>query len=338
LQAFKTIFARLQDIKAGKIDEDGLGLNNVESALSRINVKLRDTPTSFRDLSAVLEEVSGKWSTLNEIEQANISKAVAGIRQQNLFNVLMQNMGKALELQSVQYNSAGLAAQRYEIYLQGVEAAQNKMTASLESLWQGGIKSGLIVQLINAGTVIIDFIDSVGGLKTILILATEAFIAFGSATLISGLLSGTSTILQYGQALLGIARILPLVTNGTIALSAANTALLTSTGIGALVVIIGIATVAWMSYAESEQKAIENSAKMREELNNTGQSLARLNDEQNTLGTLWKSYSDLQEKISELGRVSALSTEEQKKFYDIQAQIIAISPKASYYYDEHGRL
>jgi len=77
-QGFKTLLTRMQDIKAGAIDEDGLGINNVEIALDRVNIKLRDSDTSFRDMGVVLEEIAGKWNTLNEVEQANISKAIAG--------------------------------------------------------------------------------------------------------------------------------------------------------------------------------------------------------------------------------------------------------------------
>ena len=68
----------MQDIKAGKIDEDGLGLNNVESALQRIDVNLRSDATTFRDFSDVLQDVSVKWEFLNDIEKANITKAIAG--------------------------------------------------------------------------------------------------------------------------------------------------------------------------------------------------------------------------------------------------------------------
>lgn len=74
----KTILARMQDIKAGKIDEDGMGLNNVETALGRVNIRLRDSATTFRDMGSVLQELSGRWSTLNDIEQENIAKAIAG--------------------------------------------------------------------------------------------------------------------------------------------------------------------------------------------------------------------------------------------------------------------
>lgn len=77
-ESFKTIFARFTDISTGSLDEEGMGINAVEDALSRVNVTLRDTPTSFRDLSDVLDDLSKKWGTLNEVEQNNIAKAIAG--------------------------------------------------------------------------------------------------------------------------------------------------------------------------------------------------------------------------------------------------------------------
>jgi TP901 family phage tail tape measure protein len=38
-QALKTIFTRMQDIKAGKLDEEGVSLNNVEAALKRVGFR-----------------------------------------------------------------------------------------------------------------------------------------------------------------------------------------------------------------------------------------------------------------------------------------------------------
>ena len=72
------MFTRMQDIQKGALDEDGMGINNVETALRRVNIELRDSATSFKDFGGVLEELAGKWNTLNEIEQANIAKSIAG--------------------------------------------------------------------------------------------------------------------------------------------------------------------------------------------------------------------------------------------------------------------
>ena len=75
----------MQDIMQGGIDaEDGMGINNVERALARVDIKLRESETEFRDFSSVLEDVAGKWKILNDIEQSNIAKSIAGVRQQKL--------------------------------------------------------------------------------------------------------------------------------------------------------------------------------------------------------------------------------------------------------------
>jgi len=182
-QAFKTMLTRMQDIKAGKIDEDGLGINNVESALARVDIKLRDSATSFRDLGGVLEELATKWDTLNEIEQANISKAIAGIRQANMFQVLMQNMNIALGYQKEQFNSAGLAMDRYQIYLEGVEAAQNKLKTSVEGLWQDAIASGAIKSVLDFGTSLAGLVEALGGLQVVLGITIIALAAYKIAVL-----------------------------------------------------------------------------------------------------------------------------------------------------------
>jgi hypothetical protein len=69
--------ARMMDIKAGAIDEDGLGINNVDIALKRVGLTIRDETGGFREMGTVLEEVASKWETLGELEQANIAKAIA---------------------------------------------------------------------------------------------------------------------------------------------------------------------------------------------------------------------------------------------------------------------
>lgn len=72
------MFARFGDIKTGALDETGMSINNVEAALKRVNIELRDSPTSFKDISVVIDELGKKWFTLNEIEQNNLAKAIAG--------------------------------------------------------------------------------------------------------------------------------------------------------------------------------------------------------------------------------------------------------------------
>ena len=167
-QGMKTMLTRMQDIKAGKIDEDGIGINNVEIALDKANIKLRDSQDSFRDFGTVLEELGGKWGTLTETEQAFIAKSIAGIRQVNMFTVLMNNMDRALELQKVQMDASGLAADRYKIYMQSLEAKLAKFKATLQGLYQDAISSNFVATLVDWGTSMLKAVDSAGGLIPLL--------------------------------------------------------------------------------------------------------------------------------------------------------------------------
>jgi TP901 family phage tail tape measure protein len=78
-QSMKTMFARLENIKLGKMfEDDTTNINDVERALGLVNIRLRDTATSFRPMGDVMDEIAEKWSTMNEIEQSAVANAIAG--------------------------------------------------------------------------------------------------------------------------------------------------------------------------------------------------------------------------------------------------------------------
>ena len=97
-QSFKTIFARIGNIKLGNfLSDDGEDLSDVETVLKNYGIALRDTTGDFRNFSVVLYELSGKWKEFGAVDKRAIAQAFAGTRQQENFLVLMENYGKALE-------------------------------------------------------------------------------------------------------------------------------------------------------------------------------------------------------------------------------------------------
>lgn len=261
-QSFKTMFARMQDIKAGKIDEDGIGLNNVESALARVDIKLRDSKNEFRDMSDVLQDVAKKWDSLNEIEQANLSKSIAGIRQVNIFNVLMKNMNQALELQAVAANSAGTSMDRYKIYLENTEAAQNRFIASWEKLAMGSASANMISDFYDGAAAVLDLIDALGGIPTILKIATVALVIFNAELIKTKILAGVDMV----QGLvLGLRALIPTLATATtategfsVAIGAANLAALPFIAtLAAIAAGIYLVTKAYGEYQELQSKIQE---------------------------------------------------------------------------------
>lgn len=183
--AFRTMFARFQDVKSGALDDTEDSLNNVEAALRRVeaatgkSIPMVNRQTGqFRDFSDVLEDLYSVWDDLNEIEQANISKALAGVRQREVLLALMENEEMMRGLLAEAMNSEGLAADRYSIYLEGLAAAQNKAKASWEGMWQATLENDLIKTFYEASSAVLDFIEMIGGLDTILISVVAGIAAY----------------------------------------------------------------------------------------------------------------------------------------------------------------
>lgn len=150
---FKTMVARMGNIKSGYLfdpetDED---LSDVESVLSGVGIKLRDSKAEFRDLQDVLDEVGREWNTYSSVQQRAIAKAFGGTRQQEKFLVLMENYKDAMRLAEVATDSSGTAMRKYnDAYLKSYEAAKNSLQASKESFSQSLVNTDWVIGAVNA--------------------------------------------------------------------------------------------------------------------------------------------------------------------------------------------
>ena len=155
--------------------DDGEDLSDVEKILSSLNIKLRDSNESFRNFGDVLDEVGGKWSSFDQVQQSAIANAFAGVRQRENFLVLMENYGTSLKYAESSLNSAGTATQKFSIYQESAEAKTNKLKQSIESLAYDTIDSGLVKSFIDLSNILIKVIDKIG-LFNIVLLSTAGIL------------------------------------------------------------------------------------------------------------------------------------------------------------------
>ena len=97
----------------------------------------------------------------------------------------MQNWGDVQKYVAAETESAGLAQKNYSVYLDGVEAAQNRVTASWERLAQGAISSGAVANVYDVLSGILDLMSQVGGLPTIIGVIATSLIAFNGAAILA---------------------------------------------------------------------------------------------------------------------------------------------------------
>jgi TP901 family phage tail tape measure protein len=335
-QSFKTMFARMQDIRLGKIDEEGIGINNVEKALADVGIELRDSQDEFRNMGDVLQDIAGKWDGMTETQQAYIGKTIAGIRQIEYFKVLMANMSMAYKYQDAQLESAGLAYDRYQIYLESAEAAQNRLKASVEGLWQTSITSKGMIQFYNALSKIIDLIAGSGGLIPVLVLATSVVAAFHTTEISSfatGLATLASNIWQTVVSLTSMETAALAAAEGTTVLKVALSGLTITTG--GWVAIIGVAIAGIMIAYNWFSKADE---RLQTSIDNTNRKISELESALDQLGSAKDSVRQLWEEYEKLNAIVERTDEQQKQLNDTIRSIIAIYPDLQRYYDDEGNL
>ena len=201
-ESFKTIFARMGNIKLGNyLDDDGEDLSDVETVLKSFGIALRGVDGDFRNFAEVLDDVYAKWEQFGAIDKRAIANAFAGTRQQENFLVLMENYGKALEYAGVAADSAGTALEKFSAYEDSIGAKVASFTAALESLTMDTIDSNLVKDLIDAGTAVVEFAEKVGLLKAALISLGAGGVIKGVSLISSGFKTAYHEVLNLGTAI-----------------------------------------------------------------------------------------------------------------------------------------
>lgn len=142
----KTVFSRYQNIAAGKFtaaqsdidsenynEEEWSGLNDVETALKALGIKIRSSVDTFRDFDDVMEEIASKWDTYSSVQQSGIATSLAGVRQRENVITLFENWDLVKKYEDISANAYGTAVEKMEAYSQGVEAARKRVQAA----WEG---------------------------------------------------------------------------------------------------------------------------------------------------------------------------------------------------------
>lgn len=183
---FKSVFSRMNQIKAGKFvdEETGESLNDTEKVLNKIGISMRDTNGQFLSSEKILDEVGSKWKSFDGVTQRAVATAMAGTYQYNKLISLFDNYSKALQYTEVSANSAGTAIDKFNnSYKESLEAKTNTLQASFESMVLDSDMSKVYSSIIEATTALVKFIDKTGALKGTLsglvaVMGIKAFVTF----------------------------------------------------------------------------------------------------------------------------------------------------------------
>ena len=170
--AFRTIFSRLEGLKLGETLEDGTDLNKYSAALETIGVSIKDQNGELRQMDDILDDIGARWQTLSRDQQMALAQTVGGVRQYSNLIALFDNWDKFQKNLQVSLNADGTLQEQADIYAESWEAAQKRVRAAWQAIYQDLINDKFFIGILNFITKIINGVDSLiksaGGLKTVL--------------------------------------------------------------------------------------------------------------------------------------------------------------------------
>lgn len=163
----KTIYARLGDLQLGETLEDGTSIGTIGKALKAVGIDIQTTTGDLRDMGDVIEELMGKWNTLNTAEKQALAVKLAGKYQYNNLMALLENSQMYYDQLEASQNSLGTINEQEEIYLDSISAKMAQMQAEFEGLINNLFNPDDLKPFMDGLTKIIgqvsSFVQSIGG-------------------------------------------------------------------------------------------------------------------------------------------------------------------------------
>lgn len=184
--ALKTLFARIQGLQLGETLEDGTDLNKYSQALEKVGISIYEQNGELKAMDNILDEMAAKWNTLGSAEQTALAQTVAGVRQYTQLIALMENWDNG-DSDSFKANintiagASGTLDQQAEIYAQSWEAAEKRVRAAAEGIYQSLLDDDFFISLNNGFANVLGgidaFIDGLGGVGPLITSIASIFIS-----------------------------------------------------------------------------------------------------------------------------------------------------------------
>lgn len=209
--AFKTLFARIQDLELGKTLDDGTTLGKYSQALETVGVSIKTADGELREMDDILDDLGEKWNSFDAEGNPLISKdakvalaqTVAGVRQYTQLMALMDKWDFMKENLETARNATGTLTEQQKIYEESWEAANKRLQASFQALYTDLIDDKFFIKFTDFLSDMVDgvdsFIDKIGGIKPLLL----GFLSLIGQTLSSKIQPALDNVINNIQILVG---------------------------------------------------------------------------------------------------------------------------------------
>lgn len=164
--ALKTIYARINDIKAGTDDAE-VSLGNYTGKMAKLGINVLDTNGELRDTGDVMTEIGEKWGSMTREQQIYLAQTMAGQRQMNNLIALFDNWDTYTKELNTSLAANNELNEKNDIYMDSLKAHLNELTAAQEGLIQAFSDTDSFKGLVDIGTnflnIFTQLVDAIGG-------------------------------------------------------------------------------------------------------------------------------------------------------------------------------
>lgn len=267
-RGLRTIGNNIADT-ANKTGELSYSVEGTTKSISLLDEATGDMKSTYD----VLGDIAQDWDKMSQSEQQAIAISLAGKNQFEVFGAVLSNFENAVNATNTALDSQGSAARENEAYLESLQAKVTALKNQFQEfvLGDGGI-TALAKGFLTFSTSILEFINDIGGLRTILITVTGLLIAFKGALILDKATQVLSFITNLASGIKGLTSIIPNAISAWSAYSAgivsANTAIQASMPIiGALTIALGALSMGISEYNQSQEEARQEALNSIDSLN-----------------------------------------------------------------------
>lgn len=175
--ALKTLSLRLRGAKV-ELQEAGEDTDNMAESVSSLQAKLlalthgkvdiMADATTFKNTTEILREMSSAWSDMTDIERASALELMGGKRQANILASIIKNYDTVDDVIETSLDSQNSAYEENAKWMDSIEGKMTEFKNSVQSLWQDVLGSNAIKDVISLGTGLVNIVDTIGAIPTIL--------------------------------------------------------------------------------------------------------------------------------------------------------------------------
>lgn len=166
--AFKTISMRIRgaetEMEQLGLDTDGMVESTAklqEEIMALTGVDIMKDKDTFKSTFDILDELSSKWQSLTDIQQASVTELIAGKRQGNIISALMNNFDTAKEAAQTAYNADGSAEKELDNYKRSMQYSIDVFKAQFQELSTTALNSDFLKGAIDAGTELLNVLTQI---------------------------------------------------------------------------------------------------------------------------------------------------------------------------------